>query len=244
MREALRVELLKARSGVWMPAVLAYALVLPFCAWLFTGKGLVRPGTDAAGATEAMLVFLVTCPMAATFLGGFLVTREYYYRSVARAVLLNRRAHVFVAKLVAGVAGGVAVGVVGAAGWAAFSAYTLHGRGQVLELGGESWGRLLGCVAACAVAGPLGVAVGWLVRNYYAAAAVSLLPAFGVELPLVLSRPDVARFLPDTALAGIARVQQEFPGILTAVPSLLVALLWLGVAAFAAWRAFARRELR
>jgi hypothetical protein len=244
MRDATRAELLKARSGFWMLAVLAYALLLPLGAWNYGGKGFIVTGTDPAAATRAMLVFLVACPIAATFLGCFLVTRDYYYKSIERAVLINRKRHVFSAKLIAGVVGGLVVGVVGSAGWSVVTVFVLRDRGQGFSFGTGVWQSLLGCVVASMLAGAIGVAIGWILPNYYAATAVSLLLPFSVELPLAMTAPQVARFLPDNALAGVAQAQSQFPALFEAWPSALIVVLWLVAAAFGGWWLFERREIR
>lgn len=242
MHRAVQTELLKARSGFWMLAVLAYALLLPFFAWAFAGRGNAPPGSDDATATHLMLTFLAVCPVAATFLGCFLVTRDYYYKSIERSVLLQRKAHVFGGKIITGAAAGLAVGLVGTVGWSGITVFVLRSRNQVFDTGVGTWQTLGGSVAACALACVLGVAIGWILPNYYAATTVALMLPFAVELPLLLFAPEIAHFLPNTALAGVA--QTSLPGLFGFWLSALIVLLWLAVAVVAGWHLFKRREIR
>jgi hypothetical protein len=244
MRDSVRAELLKARSGFWMLAVLAYAIILPLGAWRFAGRGMLAPGASPADLSRAMLVYLIACPIAATFLGSYLVTRDYYYKSIARTVLTNRKEQVFAGKLFAGAAGGLAVGVAGSLGWLMITVVILRERDQTLLFDGTTAQAVGGCVAASVLAGLLGVAIGWVVPNYYVATSVSMLLPLAVEVPLALAVPEIARFLPDTALAGVAQAQPVFPGIFGTWTSLPIAAAWVALAVFAGWRLFERREIR
>lgn len=212
MREALRSELLKAFSGFWMLAVLSYGLLLPFIMWRFFGG-------EARGS-------LAVAPIAAAFCGCFLVTRDYYYGSIERVVLFNRKENVFVAKLVAGFAGGVVTGLTAVVGWALVDAF--------------SAGVAVGCLIACGLAGVFGAAVGWVLPNYYLATFVALVLPLTVETPLALLYPAVGKFLPSNSFAGLIGVT---PGLLPAGVSVVVALVWIAVTAFAGRALFLRREL-
>ncbi|GAB3399155.1 hypothetical protein [Amycolatopsis echigonensis] len=244
MRDSVRAELLKACSGFWMLAVLAYAILLPLGAWRFAGRGMLASGASAAEVSRAMLVYLIACPIAATFVGSYLVTRDYYYKSITRAVLTNRKDHVYAGKLLAGAGSGLAVGMVGSLGWLVIAGLILRGRDQTLLLDGATAQAVGGCAAASVLAGVLGVAIGWIVPNYYAATSISMLLPLAVEVPLALAVPEIARFLPDTALAGVAQAQPVFPGIFGTWTSLPIAAVWVALAAFAGWRLFERREIR
>ncbi|MFD9960066.1 hypothetical protein [Amycolatopsis sp. NPDC058986] len=243
MRDAVRSEILKARSGFWMLAVFAYALLMPALLLANAPKSTVDvKAVDAATGTHLLLGFLAACPVAAMFLGCWLVTREYYYKSVVRTVLANRRADVYLGKLVAGAAGGLAVGIVGAAGWAVIVTLVLRADTRSFAMDARTWQMLAGCVAACTLAGPWGVAVGWIVPNYYVGTGIAILLPLGVELPLLLNYPDVARFLPATALAGIIRTPID--GVLPPALGFLVYLPVLATASWLGWVLFRRREVR
>ncbi|MFE0022993.1 hypothetical protein [Amycolatopsis sp. NPDC059021] len=242
MRDAIRSEILKARSGFWMLAVFAYALLMPALLLANAPKSTVdTSAVDAATGTHLLLGFLASCPVAAMFLGCWLVTREYYYKSVVRTVLANRRADVYLGKLIAGAAGGLAVGIVGAAGWAVIVTLVLRADTRSFVMDARTWQMLAGCVVACALAGPWGVAVGWIVPNYYVGTGIAILLPLGVELPLLLNYPDVARFLPATALAGIIRTPID--GVLPPVLGVLVYLPVLAAASWLGWVLFRRREV-
>lgn len=230
MRDAIRAELLKARSGFWLLAVLAYAVLLPLAVWRFSGLDM----TD----TRMMLGCLAACPVAATFLGGYLVTRDYYYRSLERAVLLHRKVFLYAAKLVAGALSGLVTGLVGAFGWCLVTWLVLR---DGFDIGLATWLTLAGCLAACTLAGVFGAAIGWILRDYYFAAGVSFLLPFAIELPLLFLRPSIARFLPNDAFAGL--MQTPLPSLFPVWLSALIALLWVAAAAFAGLRLFERREI-
>lgn len=230
MRDAVRAEILKARSGFWLLAVLAYALLLPFFVWRFAGFDF--------NSTRLMLTCLAVCPIAATFLGGYLVTRDYYYRSIERGVLLHRKTHLYAAKVIAGAAGGLATGLVGAIGWSAVTWFVLDGH---FDIGARTWQTLGGCLVACTLAGVFGVALGWLLRDYYLAAGVSFLLPFAIELPLAFLRPEVARFLPNDAFAGL--LGAPLPGLFPVWLSAVIAVLWVSAAVLAGQRLFERREV-
>ncbi len=243
MREATRAELLKLSSGFRALAVLAVAVALPYCAWNFGGKGAISGAVDPAAATKAMLAYLVACPVAATYAGCFIVTRDYYYQSIERAVLINRKDHVFTGKLITGAVVGLVVGLVGAAGWSTFTAVVLSQRDQVFDLGDDTGQALLGCMIASVLAGAIGVSIGWMLPNYYIATTVSMMLPFTVELPLFDTAPEIARLLPYSALAGVMHGNWYFPKLFGAWLSALIVLLWLALAVFTGWRVFERREL-
>lgn len=242
MRDALRAELLKARSGFWLLLVLAYSVLLPQFAWTFGGKGAVPPGASPAEATQAMLAYLAACPIAAAFFGSYLVTRDYYYRSIERVVLASGRNHAFVAKLVAGAAGGFVTAIAGMAGWGAITVLLLRERDQPFDLGAGTWQAFGGCLAACLLAAPFGVAIGWIVPNYYLATTVVLVVPIVADLPLLFTAPGIGRFLPMSALAGVARA--PIPALLNGALGALVAVGWLAMATWLGHRLFSRREIR
>ncbi|MFI6095669.1 hypothetical protein ACIA8G_08960 [Lentzea sp. NPDC051213] len=230
MRDAIRAEILKARSGFWLLAVLAYAVLLPLGVWRFSGVEL--------SDTRLMLGCLAACPVAATFLGGYLVTRDYYYRSIERGVLLHRKSHLYLAKLIAGAVSGLVTGLVGALGWSLVTWLVLR---SGFDTGWSTWATLLGCLLACTLAGVFGVAIGWILRDYYFAAGVSFLLPFAIELPLLFLRPSIGRFLPNDVFAGL--IQAPLPSLLPVWLSLLIAVAWVGVTSFAGLRLFLRREV-
>ncbi|WP_394621499.1 hypothetical protein JNUCC0626_21075 [Lentzea sp. JNUCC 0626] len=230
MRDALRAELLKARSGFWLLAVLAYAVLLPLGVWRFSGIDLPD--------TQLMLACLAACPVAATFLGGYLVTRDYYYRSIERGVLLHRKAHLYLAKIIAGAVSGLVTGLVGALGWLLVTWLVLR---SGLDTGWSTWQKLLGCLLACTLAGVFGVAIGWILRDYYFAAGISFLLPFAIELPLLFLQPSVARFLPNDVFAGL--VQAPLPALFPVWLSLVIAVGWVALTACAGLRLFLRREV-
>lgn len=219
MHDAIRAEILKARSGLWMLAVLCYGLLLPLLSWQVFGGSLLSS--------------LAACPIAAAFLGCYLVTRDFYYGSIERTVVMNHRENVFVAKLVAAFVAGAFTGVVGVVGWRVAALFA--------DYDAWSWPTLAGCVVACALAAVFGAAIGWVLPNYYLATFVALVLPLAVEGPIATLYPEIGRFLPSNAFAGIVGVT---PGMFTGWLSAAIALLWVAVAVVSGRILVERRALR
>ncbi|MEU3571870.1 hypothetical protein AB0E96_26090 [Kitasatospora sp. NPDC036755] len=240
MRDALKAELLKTRSGYAMLGVFGYAVLCPVLL-LWSGPSLSALGdrTDEA-ATHLVFGLVAASTIAGMFLGSYVVTREYYYKSILRSLLLQGRRNVFAAKVLASAAGGALCGLLGVACWTAVTWFALRSEGRHLTLDPTTWGIGLGTVLGGALAGIWGAAVGWIVRSYYLAMTLVLVLPMVVELPLLLNAPAVERFLPGGALAGLARVPVD--GLFPAPVSAAVMVAWTAAALVTARRLVRRRE--
>ncbi|MET8997266.1 hypothetical protein [Amycolatopsis sp. NPDC004169] len=200
MVNAIRAELLKARSGYWMLCVLAMAVLLPLDAWLVTRSELNTDGMDAETATKTLLGLVGLCPIAAAYVGGYVVTRDYYYRSIRRISLVQRKPETYMAKLTAGAARGLAAGVVGVCTWGGLTSVILWRDGTGFSQDAGMLVGLAGCLLACALGGVFGAAIGWALTNYHLVAAVTVGVPLEVDLPLMRVAPGVAKVLPNSAL--------------------------------------------
>ena len=161
------------------------------------------PADRLVGAAAAALVF-------ATLLGIVAVTNEFRHGTVVQTFLLEPvRERVVAAKAVAGLAAGAVLGVAATLLTLAVALPWLGSRGAPLELGGDLAGALGRLVVAFAVAGVLGVAIGFLIRSQVGA-IVATLAWFLVAEPLLaflgfaLWRDDLGRSPVDPYLPGSA----------------------------------------
>src|SRR5204863_21388 len=160
------------------------------------------------------------------------------YHSIDRAALISGPTKVFAAKCLAGLAGGVGIGVLGSAFWTLVVWFVLRVNDLPFQADAGTWVMVVVCVFVCGVAGALGAAVGWILRGYYLTSMLVLVVPLVIELPLMLFVAGVGRFLPSGAMAGTMGV--PFEGLLPAPIALAVLLAWTAVAVVAARRLFLR----
>lgn len=220
-------ELLRGVSGAVFFGVLAFAVLLP----TFVYQIVISPTDLAAssGDTATLRVFAATATSAVLgmFVGAYTVTREHYYGSLDRTRVLLSSGRAFVAKGAAAVILSVLLAVAMAAGWLGATAWIVTDGGSEFVLSESVLLVGLGSIVAAALGAVLGHAVGWIALNYYVACAFVLVVPLAIELPLMLSRPEVERFLPSGALAGLAAL--DVPGLLLPAPAALVSVGWAAV---------------
>lgn len=106
--------------------------------------------------------------------------------------------------------------------------------GLALALTPESWQLYAGALAGTVLGALIGVSVGWITRNYYLTAGIVLIFPMVVELALVRTAPEVAKFSPGLALAALG-----VPGyqgrLLEFAPALGVGLVWAAALVVIAW---------
>ncbi|MEW1660657.1 hypothetical protein [Streptomyces sp. NPDC093707] len=240
MSEALRAELLKTRSGSAMIIMFGYAITLPGLL-LYGGSsiGELRPLDDHT-ATHAVFALAASCTIAAMFLGSYIVTREYYYKSILRSMLMHGRSRVFLSKATAAATGGALAGALGTAVWLAGSWAVLRSQGRTFTPDPHIWQSATGILLGSALAGLWGAAIGWILRGYYVTTVVVMILPLTVELPLLLNATAVEKWLPGGALAGLAQVPVD--GLLPVPASALVLAAWTSAATIVAGRLLRRRE--
>lgn len=240
MTGAIRAELLRAHSGANTLAVLLLAAFIPVI--VLTSDDTLGRMTSLDADTAAALTFapLAWSFVAAAFAGAFGVTREFYYVSMGRTVVLSGFRRTFVGKQIAAVLVGLALTVGVAAAWCGVAAIVLGVNGLALAATTDVVRTVLGALPGAVLGAVMGASIGWIVGNYYAAAAIVLAGPIAFELALLGTAPDVARFLPGLSLAALASPQNH-PGLLDPGPALAVAGVWTVLLAAVAWGVGRRR---
>jgi len=207
----VRAELLKLRT-VRLPFTLllvTLALVtLSVCATILTAGNrgaplraddpdLFRVAVSSASAGTTILLVL----------GILVLTQEYRFGTATPSFLVTpRRGRVLVAKLVAVALVGALFAVVSALYAVALATAVMRLKGYEVVAGDDVVETLAACVLVVVLYGPIGIAVGALVRNQVAAVVGALAYLFVVEQLLVALLPDVGRWLPGGANAAVLRL--------------------------------------
>lgn len=238
---AVRAEVLRAVSAPQTTITLAVLAVFVPAVVLQSGGGL-DDLTDASAqaATTRMLQPLAWSFVAAAFVGMYAVTREYYYDSMNRTLVTVGFARAFASKAVGAAVVGVVLTVAVAIVWSIAMAVILGREGIALTPTPVAVRIIAGSVLAAALGALLGAAVGWLVRNYYLGAGLVLGLPMLVELALLRTSPEVARFSPGAALAALGASGQR-PELLSFFPALGIVCAWGAVIGAAGWLVARRR---
>ncbi|MCJ1682160.1 hypothetical protein [Rathayibacter sp. VKM Ac-2928] len=219
-----RAEILRSRSGSSFPVLLAYAILIPLFGINLADVTDRLDGLDDAGATRLVLGFAACAALGACFYGSYAYTRETYYHSLDRTLLLGSRDAILVAKALAGAVSGAVFGVVAVVSWWPITAVVLATAGRRLTPDITLLSASVGVVLACALSGVLGVGIGYAVRNYYACIPIVLVLPAALAAPLLTIARDVGRLLPIGAVAGATGAPVE--GMLPALLALAVLAVW------------------
>ncbi|MGO4588010.1 hypothetical protein [Paenarthrobacter sp. 2TAF44] len=236
----LRAELLRYFSGYSILGVIAFSALVPWFVANFLGW---PDNADELSATENIQAFwalATTIAIVATFAGSYLVTRESYYGTLRRSVVMSGLIHLVAVKYATALVVGLATLAAGIAAWGASVAFTLAPEVRADLISPDSWRALPGVVLASAVGSLWGCSLGWIIQHYYATTIATMLIPLAVELPILANDPDIGRWLPSGALAGIASL--PFEGLLPPGPALLVSLAWLLAASAGAVAVLTRKE--
>lgn len=240
MREAIRAETLRSVSGLSILPVYLIALLMPAFVLFSDGSRFDFTALDSAASTFRLLEPLAWSVISAAFVGAYAVTREYYYGSMDRTLTAVGFRRAFAGKLVAGVLVAVALSVCVFVVWSVAMAVVLARNGMAFDLFPDAWRIYAGALAGAVLGAVVGGAIGWITRNYYLAAAIVLVLPMAVELALLRTAPEVARFSPGLAIAalGVPGYQDR---LLDFAPALGVGMAWtLGLVAIA-WYVGRRR---
>ncbi|GAA4025083.1 hypothetical protein GCM10023063_01710 [Arthrobacter methylotrophus] len=235
----LRAELLRYFSGYSALGVLAFTALVPWFVANFFGwpDNSAKFSSTQNGQTFWGLAATIT--IVATFAGSYIVTREAYYGTLRRSVAMSGPAHLVGTKYIASLVVGLLTAATGVALWSGSVALIVSPEVRADLVGGESLRALLGVIVASVVGCLWGCSLGWIIRHYYATTIVTMLIPLALELPLMANFPEIARWLPSGALAGIASLPLE--GLLEPLPAFLVALGWLAAAGAGAMWTLRRR---
>lgn len=211
MTALVRAELLKLRTvrlPLWLLLTTLALVLLGVLATVLTAglegapleRGdpalLARSVASASGGNVVVLV-----------LGILTLTQEFRFGTATPSFLVTpRRSRVLIAKLIAIAVTGLGFALVSAALAVGLSAVLLPLRDGVV-----TWDRtvlevLLGVVLVMVLYGPIGIAVGALVRNQIAAVVGSLAWIFVAEQLLVALLPKVGRWTPGGASSAVLQL--------------------------------------
>lgn len=241
MLNLLKSELLRVFSGYATLGIASFVVVVPA---LLVTMGPSLDGLTAlsdAGASHAFYGVSLSTALVGAYLGTYSVTREFYYRSMSRSLVVGSLRQVFVAKVVAVAVGSAALCLLGTTIWALVSSLVLPRHGREFTFDSGVWAVVSASLFGSLAGSALGVGLGWVIRNYYATTAIVLLVPLVVELPLLTTAPAVERFLPVGALVGSASLGVE--GMLPWWAGALVVVGWASLLVLAGTVAAQRREL-
>jgi ABC-2 type transport system permease protein len=232
MTALVRSELLKlrtTRTALWLILGMLALIVL------FTLlNGLVAQTTALLGR-QSQFQLLSNGSIASAFaaiLGLMSMTTEVRHGTIRTTMLTEpRRTRVLIAKLIATTAFGAALGVVGIALSFAIGRLCLDARGIPLSLTGADLRLVVvGAIAAAALWGMFGVAVGAVVRNQVGAIVGGLMWVLLAENILFALVPSVGRYLPATVANVLTRIETPHQLPITAGVLLFCAYIVVAVA--------------
>ncbi|MDQ3503615.1 MAG: ABC transporter permease [Actinomycetota bacterium] len=211
MTALVRAELLKLRTvrlPLWLLLTTLLLVVLGVLATVLTagleGAPLERDDPDllarsVASASSGNIVILI--------LGILTLTQEFRFGTATPSFLVTpKRGRVLVAKLFAISVAGVGFALVSAVLAVGASAALIALRDGVLSWDMNVLEELAGVVLVMVLYGPIGIAVGALVRNQIAAVVGALAWTFIAEQLLVALLPDVGRWTPGGASSAVLQL--------------------------------------
>lgn len=234
MTGAIRAEILRSVSGMSVLALIGLVAFVPVVV-LTSGGDATAAARDlpAAEATLRLVAPLGWSFVAAGFAGAYTVTREQYYGSLDRTTLMLGRRRALIAKSLGAVVTATLLTATLCAAWCVAMTAFLAANGSSFVVSPAVVAAPVGSLVGAALGAVGGCAVGWIVRNYYAAAAIVLGGPLAFELLLLSTNPDIVRWSPGLATAAIA-----VPGyrdvLLDRPVALAVAFAWIvGISAIA-----------
>jgi ABC-2 type transport system permease protein len=233
----VRAELIKLRS-IRMPLwLLLTALALVVLLVLVTvptgdtaGDALSLHDSDllarvvGVGTAAGQVVVLV--------LGILSFTQELRCGTATTTFLVTPdRRRVLVAKALALVVAGLVVAAATMTLNLVLTVIVIHARGGAVVWSGELFAVLAAAVAVMALYGPIGVALGALVRSQIAAVAGALVWLLAVEGFLITLLPAIGRWMPGGATAGLLQEGRAATTHGALLPAWAAGLVLLGYAA-------------
>jgi len=205
----VHAELIKLRSTRLARWLLLTALALVVLLVLVT----VPAGDDTSGGlslrdsdllARVVGVATVAGEVVVLVLGILTFTQEFRFGTATATFLVAPdRRRVLIAKALALAVAGLLFSAATITLDLVLSALIINARGGAVIWSGELVAVLAAAVAVMALYGPIGVAIGALVRNQIAAVAGALVWLLAVEGFLVTLLPAIGRWMPGGATAGL-----------------------------------------
>ena len=239
----IKAELLKIRStrttiGIVL-GMIAIILLFSLLSGLLTHVSDLTDREDQRGVLGVGSLAGVFSALA----GVMLITSEYRHGTIRPTFLFTpRRSRVLLAKLAAGLFGGLVFGIVGEGLGFGIGYLCLSARGIpfALDAGNVSL-LLLGTVAGAALWGGIGVGVGAIVRSQVGGIIGLLVWGFVIENLLFAFVPSVGRFGPVHAQNGLMGLTDSHT--LHAAAGGIVLVAWTAALAAAGVALAARRDV-
>jgi ABC-2 type transport system permease protein len=241
MLTALRTELLKIRTTNLAFGLLAAAAGLTLMVIILE---VAQAGTGGVGATsipslstEVGLRDILTntgfAMLVATVFGATVSTGEFRHRTATDTYLDQpNRVRVLVAKLIAGILGGLSFGAIAALLTTVVGLGVASAKGYAIAVGnGDIALYAVGAVVGAGLMAGMGVAIGALIRGQLPTLIVIFVWCMAVEQILSRVSPSVGRFLPlltATTLGGAnstASMPPVPPALNPLTPGAVVAVL-------------------
>lgn len=240
MTALLAAELLKLRTtrtvfGI-LGALLAIVAIATVVSILATDKRELQADTEGLFASPLSGIVFVL------LLGVMLMAGEFRHGTITQTLLVTpNRWRVLVAKIVAAALLGLAFAVISELFAFVLGAPLLEAKGVDFTFNDEAEQLVVGTLGAMAIAGPLGVAFGSLVRNQVAAIVIVFAWLLILEPAVGAALDENAKFLPGSAIAAI--VGGEDGDLLSWRGGVAVALAYVAVLAAVGGRFVLSRDV-
>lgn len=243
MIDQIRAELLKIRSTRTTLGLVAGMVALILLFSLLSGLLTKAPHLTTAEDQRGLLDTGSLAGLFSALAGVMLITSEYRHGTIRPTLLFNpRRSRVLAAKAAAGLLAGLALGLVGIALGFGIGALALHTRGIPFALTGGQTGLLIGGgLAAVALWGAIGAAVGAIVRSQVGTIVGLLAWGLIVDNLLFAFVPSIGRYSPNNAENALEGLTTKH--LLPAAAGGAVLLVWAAALTIAGIAATARRDV-
>ena len=243
MIDEVRAELLKIRSTRTTLGLVAGMVALTVLVALLTGLLTKAPHLVTPEDQRGLLDVGSSAGLFSALAGVMLITSEYRHGTIRPTFLFDpRRSNVLAAKAAAGFLAGIAFGLVGVALGFGIGALALAARGIPFALTAGQTALLIGGgLAAVALWGVIGVAVGAIVRSQVGAIIGLLAWGLIVDGLLFAFVPSVGRYSPNRAENALEGLTTKH--LLPAAAGGAVLFAWAAALTIAGILATARRDV-
>lgn len=243
MIDQIRAELLKIRSTRTTLGLVAAMVALIVLFALLSGLLTKAPHLTSAEDQRGLLDTGSIAGLFSALAGVMLITSEYRHGTIRPTFLFDpRRSRVLAAKAAAGLLAGLALGLVGVALGFGIGSLALHARSIPFALSsGQAALVIGGGLAAVALWGAIGVAVGAIVHSQVAAIVALLVWGLIVDSLLFAFVPSVGRYSPNHAENAVEGLTTKH--LLPAAAGGAVLVAWAAALTIAGIVATVRRDV-